>query len=340
MEAYIKAISYYLPEGVLTNEEFVKEFPEWTVEKIEKKLGIKERHITAKDETAADMAVCAASKLFEEHHIERSTIDYLLFCTESFDYILPTTACLIQDRLGLPNSIGVMDIGLGCSGWVGGLAAAKGLVMAGVAHNVLLLTAETYSKYLHPRDKSNRTIFGDGAAATLISTDGMARIGNFSFGTDGKGAENLIVRSGAARHRELYNDLTFDDYGNPKSSDYIYMDGPAILNYTLDRIPGLVGDVLANNGLQIDDIDLHVYHQANKYIADLQRRKMRIAPEKYYHCYANSGNTVSSTIPIALYEAIKDSSIVKGSKVLSVAQGLGYTWGGVALFFKSFEFQL
>lgn len=333
IDSYIKAISYYLPENILTNEELAKEFPEWTTEKIEKKLGIKVRHITNENETAADMAVAAAERLFLEYGLERSEIDYLLFCTESFDYILPTTACLIQQRLALSNSIGVMDVGLGCSGWIASLSVAKGLVAAGIARNVLLLTAETYSKYLHPRDKGNRTIFGDGAAATWIGDSGIAKIGNFSFGTDGRGSENLIVKSGGSRHKMPYNDLVFDDFGNPKSSDYIYMDGPAILNYTLDRIPTLVYDVLNKNQLAIDDINLHVYHQANKYIADLQRRKMRIELEKYYHCYENSGNTVSSTIPIALREALNDGSIMKGYKVLSVAQGLGYTWGGVALFF-------
>jgi 3-oxoacyl-[acyl-carrier-protein] synthase-3 len=331
MNAYIQAISYYLPKNLLTNEDFIKEFPEWTVEKIEKKLGIKERHVVAEDETASDLAFNAAEKFFTEHSINKNVVDFLIFCTESPDYFLPTTACILQERLGLPTNVGVLDINLGCSGFIAGLSVAKGLVMSGVAKNILLITAETYSKYLHPQDKGNRTIFGDGSAATLIGDEGIAEIGHFSFGTDGTGAENLIVKTGAARLRQPLNDLRFDDFGNPKSSDFLYMDGAAILNYTLEIIPSLVRDVLLKNNLEMKDIDLHVYHQANKYIANLQRKKLKIPEDKYYCFFKNVGNTVSSTIPIALKEAMEDGSIKEGAKVLSVAQGLGYTWGGVVL---------
>lgn len=333
MKAYIEALAYDLPEKVLTNTELAQEFPEWTEEKIMKKLGIAERHVVTEQETASDLAVNAAEKLFFQNDIQRESIDFLIFCTQSPDYFLPTTACLIQQRLGLANHIGAIDVNLGCSGWILGLSLAKGLVLSGMAKRVLLLTAETYSKYLHPRDKGNRTIFGDGAAATLVGLNGFAEIGSFSFGTDGNGAENLIVKTGAARQKSPLDDLQFDNFGNPKSSDYLYMKGTEILNYTLDRIPGLIGDVLQKNGCVIDDIDLHVYHQANKYIANLQRVKMKIAPEKYYCCFERMGNTVSSTIPIALKEALNEGAIKPGYKVLSVAQGLGYSWGGVMLQF-------
>jgi len=217
MKTFIKAISYYLPELVVTNEQIVKEFPEWTVEKINNKIGIKERHMAAIDETASDLAVNAALKLFGEEKVKKHTIDYLIFCTQSPDYILPTTACVIQNRLGLGTSIGAIDINLGCSGWLYGISLAKGLILGGMANNVLLLTAETYSKYIHPKDKGNRTIFGDGAAATLISKEGMAEIGNFSFGTDGKGADNLIVKTGAARQKDVLHEPD-RDYQDPPAS--------------------------------------------------------------------------------------------------------------------------
>ena len=213
------------------------------------------------------------------------------------------------------------------------MALAKGLLMGGMAKNVLLLTAETYSKHIHPRDKGNRTIFGDGAAATLISTEGLAEIGNFSFGTDGKGAENLIVKTGAARHKDKLNDLVFDEFGNPRSSDSLYMNGSEILNYTLEIMPKLADNTLYINNLSKDDIDLHVYHQPNKYISSLQQKKLHIKPEKYYCHFEYTGNTVSSTIPIALKEAVNDGSIKTGFKVLSIAQGLGYSWAGIVLYF-------
>lgn len=333
MKTYIKAISYYLPETIVTNEDIVKDFPEWTVEKINKKIGIIERRIAATDETAADLAVGAANKLFTEEGIDKNDIDYLIFCTQTPDYILPTTACVIQDKIGLNTSSGAIDVNLGCSGWLYGISLAKGLIIGGMAKNVLLLTAETYSKHIHPRDKGNRTIFGDGAAATLISTDGLAEIGNFSFGTDGKGANNLIVKTGAARQKTPLNDLVIDDFGNPHSSDNLYMNGSEILNFTLDIMPNLASDTLLKNNLSKEEIDLHVYHQPNKYISNLQQKKLKIPVEKYYCHFETTGNTVSSTIPIAIKEALRDGSIKTGSKVLSIAQGLGYSWAGIVLYF-------
>ena len=332
-KVYIKAISYNLPETVLTNEMIAREFPEWTVEKIEKKIGIKQRHVTKYGETASDLAVKAAEKLFAENDYDRSQTDYLIFVSQSPDYHLPTTACTIQTRLGLPQRITAIDVNLGCNGFVAGLSLAKAVIIAGQARNVLLLTAETYSKYMHERDKSNRTIFGDGSAATLVSTEGFAEVGDFVIGTDGSGSENLIVKTGGARHPQPANDLQFDDFGNPRSSDNLYMDGPAILNYSLDSIPQLVADVLEKNNVTMDDIDLHVYHQANTFLANLERRKLRIPEEKYYCNISNVGNTVSSTIPIGLCMAMEDGVLKPGMKVLSVAQGLGYTWGGMVLFF-------
>lgn len=333
MKVYIKGLAYNLPEKVLTNEMIAQEFPEWTVEKIDKKIGIKQRHVTVEGETASDLAVGAAEKLFAELSYDRSQIDYLIFVSQSPDYHLPTTACTIQTRLGLSQRITAIDVNLGCNGFVAGLSLAKAVIIACQAKNVLLLTGETYSKYMHERDKSNRTIFGDGAAATLVSTEGIAEVGEFVIGTDGTGAENLIVKTGGARHMQPAGDLKFDDFGNPRSSDNLYMDGPAILNYSLDSIPQLVSDVLEKNGVTMEDIDLHVYHQANTFLANLERRKLRIPEEKYYCNIENFGNTVSSTIPIALCEAMKEGKIKEGTKVLSVAQGLGYTWGGMVLFF-------
>jgi len=317
----------------LTNEEVAAMFPEWTVEKIEKKLGIKQRHITSENETASDIAIKAAEELFDTSGINKSEIDYLIFVTQSPDYHLPTTACVIQKRMGLSHNLTSIDVNLGCNGFVVGLSLAKAVIMAGQAKNVLLLTGETYSKYMHEKDKSNRTIFGDGASATVVSAEGIAEIGDFVIGTDGEGAENLIVKTGGARHLNPANDLAFDEFGNPRSSDNLYMDGPAILNYSLDFLTKLVNEVLEKNNLAMDDIDLHVYHQANIFLANLERKTLRIPPEKYWVCIENTGNTVSSTIPIALCEALKQGKLNQGMKVLSIAQGLGYTWGGVVLFF-------
>lgn len=333
MEAYIKGISYYLPEKVLTNEELVKEFPEWTVEKVAGKIGVSERHIAAKDETAADMAVKAAEKLFEEYNVSPAEIDFVMLCTQSPDYFLPTSACIIQNRLGIPKQSGAIDFNLGCSGFVYGLSLAKGLLLAGVAKNILLLTAETYSKYIHPKDKSNRTIFGDAAAATLISSDGFAEIKEFSLGTDGSGADNLKVGSGCLRRPMAAEDLTFDESGNPVSSDYLFMNGSEIFTFTLEMVPILVKETLEKNNLEQSEVNMFVFHQANRYMLNFLRKKVQIPEEKFYYYMDKVGNTVSSTIPIALKEAMTQRQISSKDKVLIAGFGVGYSWAGAVLTF-------
>lgn len=329
MKAYIQAISYYLPEKVLTNEELVSEFPEWSVEKVANKVGIAQRHISAKEETAGDMAVKAAEKLFEEYNIDKKLIDFVVLCTQSPDYFLPSTACVIQGRLGLPTSCGAFDINLGCSGYEYGLAIAKGFVVSGIAKHVLLLTAETYTKYIHPKDKGNRTIFGDGATATLISTDGFAEIGEFSLGTNGEGAEKLIVKTGASRCFEKLKDLAFDENHTPYSSDHLFMDGKAIFDFTSDAVPVMVEDTLAKNSLSLENVDLVVFHQANKYMINYLRKLLDIDKERFFIFLENVGNTVSSTIPIALYEAIKEDKL--HGNVLIAGFGVGFSWGATLL---------
>ena len=329
MDVYIKSISYYLPSNVLTNEELVAEFPEWTVSKIASKIGVSSRHISDDNETAGDMAVKAANRLFAEHHLDRSIIDFVILCTQSSDHFLPSTACIIQEKLKLKNSCGAFDIDLECSGYEYGLAVAKGFIVSGVAKNVLLLTAETYTKYLHPKDKGNRTIFGDGASATLISDNGFAKIGEFSLGTDGRGADKLIVKSGASRFRHPVNDLTFDENGNPHSSDYLFMDGKAIFDFTSDAVPMMVEDILHKNHLKLDELDLVVFHQANKYMINYLRKLLEIDKEKFFIFLENVGNTVSSTIPIALYEAQKENRL--HGDVLIAGFGVGFSWGGTIL---------
>jgi len=331
MKAFIKAISYYLPDKVVTNEELVSEFPEWTVEKVAAKVGVHQRHIVADDETASDIATMAAEKLILEHNIDRSTIDFVLLCTQSPDYFLPTSACIIQNRLGLSTSCGALDFNLGCSGFVYGLSLAKGLIAGNIAKNILLLTAETYSKHIHPKDKGNRTIFGDASAATLISTDGFALIEDFCLGTDGRGAENLIVKKGGARQPNSKNDLIIDENGNQTSSDYLFMNGGEIFNFTSEAVPVLVEEVLKKNNLSMHDIQLFIFHQANKYMMNYLRKLIDIEPERFYFCLENVGNTVSSTIPIALYEANKENRIQKGSNVLIAGFGVGYSWGATIL---------
>ncbi len=329
MSAYIKAISYYLPEKVLSNEDISRQFPEWPTAKIAQKVGIVERHISAGNETAGDMALHAAEKLFAEHPFNKNDVDFLILCTQSPDYFLPSTSCVVQDKLGLRKDIGAFDYNLGCSGYVYGLAVAKGLIVAGIANNVLLLTSETYTKYIHPQDKGNQTIFGDAASATLVSIDGWGEIGDFVLGTDGSGADELIVKSGASRHPLSYNDTQFDDGGNPISSDHLYMNGGEIFTFTIEKVPMLINQTLSKNKLIRSDIDLYVLHQANKYILDFLRKKIEIPEEKFYLNMEHVGNTVSSTIPIALADST--SRISTPYNILLAGFGVGLSWGATII---------
>lgn len=332
MKTYINAISYYLPETILGNSKLNEEFPEWSVDKISSKTGIYERHIAAEDEFSSDMAIKVCNKLFKEYSIDPKDIDFILLCTQSPDYFLPTTACILQEKLGVSTSAGALDFNLGCSGYVYGLALGKGLISAGIANNILLVTSETYSKFIHSKDKSNRTIFGDGAAATLLSSiNGFAEVLDFELGTDGKGADNLIVKRGGIKYPRQVDgvgDLR-DDFGNIKNENNLFMNGTEIFNFTSVAVPELVQKVKKKNNLSEKDISLYLFHQANKYMLNHLRKKIGIDEEKFYIFLENCGNTVSSTIPIALKEA-QNSKMLQGH-VLLAGFGVGYSWGGCVI---------
>jgi len=325
MEAFIKAVAYYLPENEFSNQELAELFPEWAADKIAAKIGVRTRHIAAEDEYASDLAIAAAQRLFNENGIPPATIDFVLYCTQSPDYFLPSTSCVLQHKLGIPVTAGALDFNLGCSGYVYGLALAKGLIAAGIARNILLLTAETYSKFIHPEDKGNRTIFGDGASATVVSTNGFAKIGEFVLGTDGSGADNLIVRNGALKHpSKITGEL----------DNYLFMDGPEIFSFSSKEVPLLVKATLDKHGLVPENIDQYLFHQANLFMLTHLRKKIGIPAEKFYTHMAETGNTVSATIPIAIREAIKETSPQKAQKWLLAGFGVGYSWGATILTFN------
>ena len=331
MEAYIKAVEYYLPEKVLTNDDISKKFPEWTDEKIYSKVGIRSRHISAQNETALDMAQKAAEKLFEKNEELKKQIDFILFCTQSADYKLPTSACILQDKLGISTTAGALDFNLGCSGYEYGLALAKGLLTGGMAKNVLLLTAETYSKYIHPEDKGNISIFGDAASATIVSTEGFAKIGEFAFGTDGSGADELIVKTGGARNTDKLNEISKDENEHIVSSEHLYMDGGSIFSFTLKQVPKMTKTLLENSDMTMDGVDLFIFHQANAYMLEFLRKKLKLENERFYYCIENVGNTVSNTVPIALCNAINDGTLNNKKTIMLAGFGVGLSWAGCIL---------
>ncbi|HEY1205363.1 MAG: ketoacyl-ACP synthase III [Bryobacteraceae bacterium] len=335
MKATVAAIEYVLPEHCLTNGQLAAEFPEWSVEKIEEKTGIAERWIAAEGECSSDLGTAAAQRLFESGVCKPADVDYLLFCTQSPDHFLPTSACVMQQRLGVPTSAGALDFNLGCSGYVYGLGLAQALIETGQATNVLLVTAETYSKFIHPRDKSVRTLFGDAGAATLVrgAPEGAGFIGPFVYGTDGSGAGNLIVPTGGMRQRLAPpgEEATVDADGNLRTQANLYMNGPEIFAFTLRAVPKAVHELLARAGKDLGDVDLYVFHQANRYMLEHLRKKLKIPVEKFFVGMRHCGNTVSCTIPIALKQAANEGRIQPGHLVMLVGFGVGYSWAATLI---------
>ncbi|TWU41042.1 ketoacyl-ACP synthase III [Novipirellula artificiosorum] len=322
--AQIGPIAIHLPSRVETNEALQANFPNWDLKLIEEKTGIRQRHIAEPDETASDLAVAAAEKLISEHKIDRSKIDFLLFCTQTPDYPLPTTSCLIQDRLGLPTRCGALDFNLGCSGFVYGSAVADGLIQSGVAKNILLLTAETYSKYIDPDDRSLRTIFGDAAAATLLTAGENPSLWGFQFGSDGSGGDMLLVSDGGSRPAEH----AIKPRHRKRWKSRLYMDGPSLINFTVEAVPRLINEILEANGLHDSDIDRYLMHQATWKMLDQLGNRMGVAPERIPIELADVGNTVSCTLPILIDRLRRRGDLRAESTNMLIGFGVGLSWAG------------
>lgn len=335
--ARVEDIAMYLPDYVLRNDELAALYPEWPANKILEKTGISGRRVAGEQQTAGDLAYQAALNLFAQGQISAQDVDFIILCTQAPDYVLPTTACLLQDRLGISRQAGALDINLGCSGFVYGLSLAKGLIETGAAQCVLLLTADTYSKYIHPMDKSVRTLFGDAAAATAIVASGGVTepIGPFVFGTDGSGAKNLIVEAGMCRvpkSSDTSVEIT-DDSGNVRSRENLYMNGAEVMAFSLKEVPKAADALLLKAEKTKEDIDLFVLHQANKFMLDALRKKLKVAEDKLPIMVNDCGNTVSSTIPIALFKLRNQGRLKTGHQLMLIGFGVGYSWAACLLIF-------
>jgi 3-oxoacyl-[acyl-carrier-protein] synthase-3 len=322
--ASIGPIEIHLPQRVETNDQLADEFPQWNMDLIYAKTGIRARHIAAPGECSSDLGVAAAEKLFHRHDVDRRTIDFLLLCTQTPDYPLPTTACLVQDRLGLKTSVGALDYNLGCSGYVYGLAMADALIRGGMARRVLLITAETYSKFIDPTDRSLRTIFGDGAAATLVEAAERPTMDAFVFGTDGGGANTLFVGCGGARPAEL----AIAPSKRKRWPSPLFMDGPALMNFTVEAVPRLVDRVLTRAGLAAGDVDLFLMHQATLKMLEALRERLGLAKERMPIMLEDCGNTVSSTIPLVIDRLRREGRLRPGVQTMLVGFGVGLSWAG------------
>ena len=330
--AKVKAVAKYLPEGTLTNEQLSSEFPDWSVEKIAEKTGIHTRHIV-NNEFSSDLAIKAVKELIALTQLDIASVDFLIVVTQTPDYLLPGIASIVQNSVGLSRNTGAMDVNLGCSGYVYALGVAKGLIETGQARKVIVSTSDTYSKLLNRSDKSVRTIFGDGATATLIENDSdVESIRGLTYGTDGSGAGNLIVPKGGIRNGEQEFLKTSEAARGLEAGHFnLFMDGPEIFNFTIAIAEASLDETLKKANLKKEEIDLFVFHQANAFMLEHLRKKLNLPTEKFPVLMGEWGNTVSGTIPMALSELILNGKIKSGSKVLCMGFGVGLSWGATVL---------
>jgi len=328
--ARILGIAGYLPERVETNEDLARENPDWDMDRIAGKTGIKARHIAAADETAADLGYRAAVRLLDQQLVPRNEIDCLMVGSQTPDHWLPADACLLQHRLGLGKHINSFDFRLGCSGFVCGLQLAKALVETGGVRNVMLITTDTYSKLVHPRDRTVRALFGDGAAATLIGAAGESagRIGEFVFGTDGSGGKCLTVPGGGFRlpRSESTAVERTDEQGSVRSQDHLFMDGQAIFSFALNVVPRAITELLRKAGLRAEQVDWWIYHQANRFMLENLALCSRIPGDKMVYSLETAGNTVSASIPLAIESYVEAGKIRAGQSLVLAGFGVGLSW--------------
>jgi len=314
MKVKISDIEFYLPHKSETGDQLKLDNPDWDIEKIEGKTGIKKRFISDVDETALDLAIVATERLFKKG-VKIDEIDFLIYVTQSPDYLLPTSACILQDKLGLRKNCIAFDVNLGCSGFVYGLSIGGALIESKLCSQGIIVCADTYTKYIDKNDRTCRPIFSDGASSTLISLSENDQIGSFDLGTDGSGANNLIVYNSANR-------ISKDKEKN------LFMAGSDIFIFTMSSVPNCLNKILMEAKLKLKDIDLFIFHQASKLVIDTIVNRLKIDPKKCFNNYHEIGNTVSSSIPIALSQANSSGKLNSGDKVLLLGFGVGYSWGG------------
>ncbi len=335
MQSRIGAVSYYVPERVITNSDLAAEFPDMKIREMTRLTGVESRHVTAEDETSVDMGVQAAERLFAEHNISREIIDYVIFCSAGGDYITPASACLVQDRLKLSQQCGAVDINQGCTGYLYGLSFAEGLIASGNAENILLINSEAITKMIHPQDKANRAIFGDAGAATWIHKGDGNLKSRFVFGTDGSRYDQIIIKHGRERFPlpEFEEEDFVDDRGNIRNHKNFYMNGAEVFNFSVQKAPELVNALLEQHHLSPEQIDHYIFHQANAIIVETIGKKLKIPREKLVLEINDTGNTVSATIPIALKKSIDKGRVKRGDKLLLAGFGVGFSWAGTVIEF-------
>jgi 3-oxoacyl-[acyl-carrier-protein] synthase-3 len=331
----IRHISYALPDRVVHNDELAAENPTWDMSSTGARAGVITRHIAEADETAYDVAVRACEALFAETGLRQETVDALVFCTQSPDYVMPGNAHLLHGYLGLGDSVLAFDYNLACSGYVYGLAFADAFIARGLASEILLVTADTYSKHIHPKDRSARVLFGDGAAVTHLSRgDGEGpTVVAAELGSHGADFAKFYVPAGGMRRPSSPPTQVeeTDASGNVRTPEQIHMDGIGVWSFVNSAVPPHVRAFVENQSLTFDDIDLFVFHQASQMTLDSLAKVLELPAGKVYVNMASVGNLVSASIPVALRMALDDGAVRPGMRVLLCGFGVGLSYGSVLL---------
>ena len=331
--AKLEAVASYLPANVELNRDLGYEYPDWDMARVSAKIGIEKRRVAGTEEFSSTLAVEAGRRLFQKSRLDPNQVDYLILVTQSPDFFLPTTAALVHKDLGLREAAGAVDLNLGCSGYVAALGFAKGLIESEQAENVLLITSDTYSKFVNPADRSVRTVFGDGATATWVSSNGTAgSIGRVLTGTDGHGAGHLLVPRGGLRSgSDLNPKSTPEERGLSPSKFDLYMDGREIFNFTLRISEVFIAKILAENGAEIPSVDYFFFHQANAFMLRHLREKLGLPEEKVPILMSDFGNTVSGTIPMVLERLFESGDLRQNHRVVLFGFGVGLSWAGAVI---------
>jgi 3-oxoacyl-[acyl-carrier-protein] synthase-3 len=308
----IRYIEFQLASTAETLAELGAINPDWRIERLFKKTGIRRHYVSGAGETTSSLAEQVCRRLLS--NCDSAGIDGLIYVTQSPESTIPSTACLLQARLGLPSDIAVFDLIQGCSGFVYGLSVAASLMRGAGLQRLLIVCSETYSKYISLHDRTSRPIFSDGAAAVLLDAEGPGKIGPFVFRTDGTGAPDLT--------------LVTDDVARDVAGPVLHMNGPKVLQYTVTAVPDAVEELLAKAELSVKDIDLFVFHQASAVVLGRLQRRLGIDDERWYVNIEDTGNTVSATIPIALKQAEEQHRLTAGMTVMLMGYGVGFSIAG------------
>jgi 3-oxoacyl-[acyl-carrier-protein] synthase-3 len=327
MQAVITGWGFYVPPKVLTNadlEAMVNTSDAWIFER----TGIRERHIVEGDEVTSGMAAKAAKQALARAHVRAEDLDAIIIATTSPDYFLPTAACLVQESLGARKAA-VFDLGAACAGFVYGLAVARGLVLSGAARKILLVGAETISRFIDWTDRATCVLFGDGAGAVIIeaATTGLGIRGTALHG-DGREKKHLRLEGGGALHPASRD----KDDG---ASDYIEMDGSAVFKLAVPAMADAAKEALAAAGLGLEDVDLFVPHQANARIIEAVAKRLGLDRSKVFIDIDRFGNTSAASIPIALCDAVDQGRVRQGDTLVFAAFGGGMTWGAAVVDWSS-----